>query len=112
CAYGINPEDQRDRQYASELGYKNARKCQNWARDYYVASGITQEKVLDIIADKAISTNNSKALQMLAELAGVYTPQPQTIVQQNNQTNNYIEPTDEEKKDFNEAFKKFLMQRE
>lgn len=107
-AYDLNPNDSRDRQYASELGYKNTRKCQNWAREYYEATGVTQEKVFDILASKATSTNNAKYLQMLMEIIEIYNPKPSVVVQNNTQNN--IQVSEAEQKDFSEAFKRFLEQ--
>jgi hypothetical protein len=105
-AYELNPNDAKDRQYASEIGHKNARKYKNWASDYLDTIGMTPEKIMDITAAKAVSTNNAKYLQILLEITGIYTPGATTLVQNNTQNN--ITVNEAEQVNFDKAFKDFV----
>lgn len=107
-AYGLDINSPDDRQYASELGYKNTRKCKNWAREYLSSIGTTPEVVLKTLAVKSLSTDNPRYFQMLMEIMDIYNPKPNTLVQNNIQTNIDIEVSEAEKKEVKDAFKRFL----
>lgn len=107
-AYGLDSRSQADRIYASNLGYRNTKKCENWAREFLSSTGITPEYQLATLADKATKTNNAKYLQMLMEVTGIYTPGAATLVQNNTQNNTQINIDGKEVEDFNKKFKEFI----
>lgn len=111
-AYELDPNDPNDRKTAWEIGSQNSRKLKGWTQKYYETVGITKEKVLDLIATKAIETNNAKYLVMLAELTGTYEEKPknlsQTNVQINNNTNENQQLSPEEEKQLSRDFEEFL----
>lgn len=114
-AYGLDPNSHEDRKYANELGSKNARKCKDFARRYLEQQGWTKEKVLDLIASKAVTSNNAKYLLVLASLTDTY-DEPLKIGQQNNvqinnanvAVNNEIQLSAEEEKQLSHDFAEFV----
>jgi len=105
-AYGLDKSKPGDRKYASDLGYRNTKKCESWAQDYLSELGYSPSRQLQILALKASSTNNARYLQMLMEVSGTYQPSPSTLVQNNNNTQ--INIKENEKEDFDAKFKEFL----
>ncbi len=110
-AYGLDSSDPKQRQYASELGSRNTRKYKNWAQEYLTSIGTTPEKMLEILADKAINTFQPKYMEIILEIVGLYNRKPSTLVQKNTQNNTHVNIAEAEKKEFNEAWEKFLTQR-
>lgn len=110
-AYDLDPNNPNDRKTAWEIGSQNSRKLKEWTQKYYESVGITKEKVLDLIATKAVETNNAKYLVMLAELTGTYEEKPKNLSQTNVQINNTKEVqqiSPEEEKQLSRDFEEFL----
>lgn len=108
-AYGFDPKDPAQRQLASEYGFKNARKCKNWARDYLAEKGMTQERWLELTTTKALTTNNAKYVEILGSILEVYDPKAPTVnVTNNTQNNTQINVNGQEAEDFNAKFKEWI----
>lgn len=110
-AYELDPNDPKQKKYAYKLGSKNARKCKNWAQEYLSELGVTPEKILEVIAAKALNTDNPRYMQLLAEITGVYNPKAQVVINNNNQNNTQINISEAEKENFDEQFRKLVESR-
>lgn len=107
-AYNLNPADPSDRKYASDLGYRNTKKCENWAKEYLEATGFTREHFLDILKLKVMRSDNARLSQMMGEILEVYNPKATTMVQNNIQNNTQVNVNDADQDDWDEKFKKFI----
>lgn len=104
AAYNLDPE----KQYltAGKIGSENYKKVKGLASAYYDREGLTTEKILNLLAAKASSSNNSKFLEMLMGITDIYEAKPSVAVQNNTQIN--IDATSEQQVDWNAKFLSFL----
>lgn len=109
-AYNLDSSDPKQYATACSIGSQNFRKLKVQTQIYYEMDGLTAGKVLDLIASKAITTNNAKYLIMLAELTGIYEQRPNIAVQTNMQVNNQhpVQISPEEQKELANEFEDFL----
>ncbi len=93
---------------ASVMGHENLKKLKTLASTYHDADGMTTGKVLDLIAAHAVA-GKQKALEMLADLTGVWNPKAQVLIQNNTQVNNTtIQETAQEIETAKQEFRDFI----
>lgn len=109
-AYQLDPNDPHDRKTAHEIGSQNSRKLKSWAVRYYEQTGWTKEKVLDLIANKAVLSNNAKYTVMLAELTDTWEEKPKITINSQTNINNIVQVTPEEEARLDKAFADFMTQ--
>lgn len=110
-AYQLDPNDPHDRKTAHELGSQNSRKLKLWAIRYYEQTGWNKEKVLDLIANKAVLSNNAKYTLMLAELTDTYEEKPKVTINSQTNINNIVQVTPEEEAHLDKEFTDFMTSR-
>jgi len=82
-AYNLDPNSPADRKTAWEIGCQNSKKLKVFAQKVLEQLGWTKVKVIELIAAKAVSSNNSKFVLMLADLTEVYEEKPRNLSQTN-----------------------------
>lgn len=108
-AYSLDREDPKQYATARVIGSQNFTKLNSLAADYLEAQGITTASQLDLLAAKAVGSNNATYLKMLMEITGTYVPKPSIAVQNNTQNNfNNIQVTPEEEAAFDKEFADFI----
>lgn len=109
-AYSLDPNDPKQYATASSIGHQNFRKLQFHASIYYEQQGLTTGKILDLLAAKAVDTNNAVYLKILLEITGIYSPKPSVAIQNNTQINNQqpVQVSPEEQKRIANEFEEFL----
>lgn len=100
----------KDRIVAASIGYQNFRKLQGLASIFVENKGITIEKLITVLATRAITSENPKWFEMFAEMIGIRDPKGASMIINNVQQNNTIATTvsEEDQKSFNERFKEFV----
>ncbi len=108
-AYDLDINSVKDRTYASNLGYRNTKKCEGWARQVLEAEGTTPELVIKAIAMKALSPKSSpKFMEMLASITDVYNPKAASIVNNTQINNTQVNVDGKAQEDFNKQFKEWV----
>lgn len=100
----------KDRIVAASIGYQNFRKLQGLASIFVENKGITIEKIITVLATRAITSENPKWFEMFTEMMGIRDPKGASVVINNVQQNNTMitDISDEEKKSFNEQFREWV----
>ena len=104
-AYNLDPITQYFS--AGKIGQENYKKLSNLAALYYEQEGMHTSNVLELIASHAVA-GKPKALEMLADLTGVYASKPQILVQNNVQVNNGLQLPKEEAEELAAEFTEFI----
>ncbi|MGH7204383.1 MAG: hypothetical protein ACREHC_08110, partial [Candidatus Levyibacteriota bacterium] len=100
----------KNRHDAGNIGYQNYKKLGGLASVFVDDKGITIEKLLTVLATRAITSENPKWFEMLTEMIGMRDPKGASVVINNLQQNNTtLTVSEEEKESFNEKFRKFVM---
>lgn len=113
-AYSLDPTNPVDKKTAYELGSQNSRKLKIYAQRLLEDLGWSREKIIELIAAKAVSSNNSKFVLMLAELGNVYEDKPKNLTQNNihidgsSSENTDTEVAATERTEFKKSFKDFI----
>lgn len=108
-AYSLDREDPKQYAVAMTMGSQNFRKLKDVAAEYLNAQGMGVGQQLDLLAAKAVNSNNATYLKMLMEITEAYIPKPSIAVQNNTQNNfNNIQVTPEEEAAFDKEFADFI----
>lgn len=113
-AYNLDPLNSNDRKTAWEIGSQNSRKLKVYAQKILEQLGWTKDKVIELIAAKAVSSNNSKFVLMLSDLTEVYEDKPKNLTQNNihidgsSSENTDTEVAATERTEFKKSFKDFI----
>lgn len=84
-AYGLDETTQYA--YAESLGSRNNKKLKGLIKQYYEQQDITEGKILDLIWNKAVTTNSTELIQWMAEVFDMNIPALPTKNNIGSQTN-------------------------
>jgi hypothetical protein len=100
----------KSRHDAGNIGYQNYKKLGGLASVFVENKGITIEKIMTVLATRAITSENPRWFEMFTEMIGIRDPKGASVVINNLQQNNTVtNVSEEEKESFNEQFRKFVM---
>lgn len=105
-AYGLDPVKQY--QSAAVIGYENFKKLKGFASMHLERQGFTVDKLIDIAANRAVTTENKAWWDEVAILSDIKQPPGTPMMVQNNTQINNVDINAPEAIDFNKKFKKFL----
>lgn len=94
---------------AATIGSQNYRKLKGLALNFFEDKGVTVEKLLDVLAARALTSDKAEWWKLAAEVVGIHDPKlPSVVVNNNTQNNITVDVNGQEMESFNESFQRFV----